>query len=157
MYLKLFYAIKVSILGTKNSVFPILPPHFAHWVGFKCCYPISGKHICLHLLLGYWVSFSYNRFSFHVFLLEGKCILPEINTKKHRKVKKDVNIGCYVSRVLPNMNLTDVKDFDWRCWFWNVKEFWHGCDSRDSWREIFCEKGKTLANPPLNVLPITVE
>lgn len=53
------------------------------------------------------------------------------------------------------MNLTDVKDFDWRCWFWNVKEFWHGCDSRDSWREIVYE-GKNFSKSSQNKLPITV-
>ena len=53
------------------------------------------------------------------------------------------------------MNLTDVKDFDWRCWFWNVKEFWHGCDSRDSWREIVYE-GKNFSKSSQNILPITV-
>ena len=75
MYLKLFYAIKVSILGTKNSVFPFLPPHFAHWFGFKCCYPITEKlHFPRSISIATLILslFCNTVFPFHTFSFGGK-------------------------------------------------------------------------------------
>lgn len=120
MYLKLFYAIKVSILGTKNSVFPILPPHFAHWVGFKCCYPITGKMFVHFHCYSDTEFILYESFSFHVFHLEGKCVnfvfMPKITLKSIEHFIVHMIImwaGCYQIWIWLTLEiLTDVVGFE---------------------------------------------